>query len=286
MLLGRCRAAPTRAPRGLWEPTSAGRCKRVVRRVTITVLAAMSVFTWTAVAEAKELSSFRACGASGCKAIKDPRLLRGLIRAVEAQGEPVSVPTPAPAPFLRLDFWVRGDGAAGPSFVQYYAPSRGLVALNTDPGAWTWVRPGALVPLLDRVTTGVTPFPKPRIMRVTIGGRVVRDPASYARLFMLQGEAGDLPDEPDWKPIVIETAGPTPWSTSAATLEYSATKNVLWRSSQFVNVPSQLAAQLEARKSLAGSPSRSVPWVLLLGGLGGVALVVPTTILFRRRRPA
>lgn len=246
----------------------------------------MSFLAWTAIADAKVLSSFKACGASSCKAIKDPQLLRGLIRAVEAQGEPVSVPTPAPAPFLRLEFWVRGDVAAGPSFVQYYAPSRGLVALNTDPGAWTWVRPGALRLLLDRVTTGVTPFATPRISRVTIGGQTVRDPASYARLFTLQGEAKNLPDEPDWKPIRIETAGPTPWSTSAATLEYSASKNVLWRGSQFVDVPAGLAARLEARKSLIGSTSRSIPWVLLLGGFGGAALVVPTTFLLRRRRPA
>jgi hypothetical protein len=248
------------------------------------VLASSCLLVWTAAAQAKELSSFKACGSTGCRTIKDPQLLRTLIRAVEAQGEPVSVPTPVPAPFLRLEFWVRGDSTTAPSFVQYYVPSGGVVALNTDPDAWTWVRPGALRPLLDRVTTGVARFATPRISRVTIGGRPVRDPVSYARLFTLQGEADNLPGEPDWKPIVIETAQPSPWGKNAATLEYSASKNVLWRSIQFVHIPSGIAAQFESRKSLAASPSRSFPWVILFGGLGGAALVVPTTLLFRRRR--
>src|SRR6478736_3761627 len=81
-------------------------------------------------AQAKELSAFKACGVVGCKTVKDTALLRKLIRSVEAQGNPVSVPIPAPTAYLRLEFWVRGDLARGPSFVQYYAPSRGLLLLQ------------------------------------------------------------------------------------------------------------------------------------------------------------
>lgn len=267
------------------EPLSSQRCMGRVRCLGIAALAATSVLVWTAAAEAKELSSFKACGASGCKAIKDPQLLKGLIHSVEAQGDTVGVSTPAPASFLRLEFRVRGDEATGPSFVEYYAPSRGRVAFNTDPGALAWVRPAPAVrALLDRVITGVTPFATPRITRVTLGGKPVRDPASYARLFTLKGKAESFPDDPDWKPIAIEMGGPTPWSTSAANLEYSPSKNVLWRGSEFVLLPSGLSAQLEARKSLASSPTRRFPWVLVFGGLAGAALIVPPTVLFRRRR--
>jgi hypothetical protein len=250
--------------------------------VTLTAACALAV---AAPAQAKELSTFKACGAAGCKTVKDTSLLRKLIRSVEAQGNPVSVPIPAPTAYLRLEFWVRGDEAHGPSFVQYYAPARGLVSLQTDPGAWTWVRAGGLRPLLDRATLGVTPFAKPRISRVTIGGKPVQGPASYARLFTLQGKAESLPDEPDWQPIRIETRRAGPWSSHAATLEYSPSKNVLWRSIQFLNVPNDLATRLEAGKSLDAPSGASFPWALLLGGVGTAAVIVPGMFFYRRREP-
>jgi hypothetical protein len=235
-------------------------------------------------AAAKELSAVKVCGAGGCETVRSPALLRGLIRSVEAQGSPVSTATPLPSPYYRLEFWVRGDESNGPSFVQYYAPSRARVALSSDPGSWAWVGARALRPLLDRVSAGVRPFPTPRISQVTIGGRPVQDPASYARLFRLQGEAQDLPAEPDWRPIAIRMDDPGPWSTNAATLEYSPSTNVLWRSIEFVPVPTELASRLEARRSLAGRSNHSFPWAYLFGGLGGAAVILPTTLLARNRR--
>ena len=250
--------------------------------VTLSAACALAV---AAPAQAKELSAFKACGAAGCKTVKDTALLRKLIRSVEAQGNPVSVPIPAPTAYLRLEFWIRGDQAHGPSFVQYYAPGRGLVLLQTDPDAWTWVRAGGLRPLIDRAALGVTPFAKPRISRVTIGGRPVQGPASYARLFTLQGKAESLPDEPDWRPIRIVTGRPGPWSSHAATLEYSPSKNVLWRSIQFVKVPNDLAKRLEAGRSLDAPRGDSFPWILILGGAGTAAVIVPGTLICRRREP-
>ena len=254
------------------------------KRLGAATLLAAAALIGAGIAQGKELSAFKTCGPSGCISVTNRTLLRSLIHGVEAQGEAVRAPTPPPAPFLRLEFWVQGDLAAGPSFVQYYVPSRGLVALMTDPAAWTWVRPGILGALLDRVTTGVAPFEAPRISRVTIGGKSVRDPTSYVRLFRLQRKAESFPDEPDWQRIVIETAGPTPWSTRAATLEYSASTNVLWRGSQFVEVPSTLATRLEDRKSLAGGDESGFPWLRLAAGIGAASLIVPTALIFRRRR--
>lgn len=254
-------------------------------KALLVALSATCALVVAAPAEAKELSAFKACGAARCKTVTDTALLRKLIRSVEAQGNPISVPIPALTAYLRLEFWVRGDQAHGPSFVQYYAPARGLVSLQTDPDAWTWVRAGDLRPLLDRVTLGVTPFAKPRISRVTIGGKPVQGPASYARLFTLQGKAESVPDEPDWQPIRIDTGRAGPWSSNAATLEYSPSKNVLWRSIQFVKVPSDLAMRLEAGRSLGARSGDSFPWALLLGGVGTAAVIVPGTFLYRRRGP-
>src|SRR6185312_1801075 len=142
-----------------------------------------------------------------------------------------------------------------------------------------------LRPLMDRAALGVTPFAKPRISRVTIGGRPVQGPASYARLFTLQGKAESLPYEPDWRPIRIVTGLPCPWSSQAATLEYSPRKNVLWRSIQFVKVPNNLAERLEAGRSLDAPSGDSFPWVLILGGAGTAAVIVPGTLICRRREP-
>ena len=236
-------------------------------------------------AEAKELSSFRACGAAGCAETRDPALLRPLIHAIEFQGEPVSTRTPSPAPFLRLEFSMRGDDGKGPSFSQYYVPSLGNLAIETNPDAWSWVRAGRLQEIIDQVAAGVKPFPAPRIARVEIGGKLARDPASYTRLFQLRVPSDDYPADGNWKTIRLETARPSPWSTGAATLAYSPSTDVLWRGSEFVKVPSRLAARLEARESLAGATTGgSFPWTALLGGVGAAAIVVPATFLLRRRR--
>jgi hypothetical protein len=248
---------------------------------------ALAVFLSAGTAEAKELSSFRACGAAGCAETRDPALLRRLIRAVELQGEPVATRTPSPAPFLRLEFSARGDDGATPSFSQYYVPSLGNLAVETNPGVWTWVRAGRLRSLIDRVAVGVKPFPAPRIARVEIGGKVARDPASYTRLFHLRVPTDDYPDDGDWRTIRLETARPSPWSTGAATLAYSPSTDVLWRGSEFVKVPSRLAARLEARKSLAeATTASSFPWAAFLGGIGAAAVVVPAAFFVHRRRAA
>jgi hypothetical protein len=256
-----------------------------VQRFLVVVSLAAAVLVFAAVGEAKELTAFKACGAGGCKEITSPALLRSLIRGVEAQGEPVTTRTPAPAPYFRLEFTAKGDEGSTPSFTQYYTRSPALVAMETNPGAWTWVKAGPLRSLFDRVTVDVKPFAAPTIASVKVGGRAVTDPASYTRLFSLDSLTNDYPDNGDWTTIRLETAGSSPWSTGAATLEYSPGKNVLWRGAEFVKVPSALASRLEQRKSLAEAPdSGSFPWLALLGGVGGMALVVPATMFFRRRR--
>jgi hypothetical protein len=267
------------------EPARPDGCTDHVKaRLVAGALLASATLVWTASAHAKELAAFKVCGPSGCTSVADQTLLANLIRGVEAQGDAVRVGTPPPAPFLRLEYWVRGDLARGPSFVQYYVPSRGALALMSGPQAWIWVRPGTVKAVFDRVTGATAPFAAPRISAVAISGKTVRDPGSYARLFTLTGKAERFPDEPDWQQIVITTAAPGPWSTSAATLEYSKSTDVLWRGSEFVKVTRAVASRIEARRSLTGSTGPSFPWRLLFGGLGGAALIVPTAVFFRRRR--
>lgn len=258
-----------------------------MHRSILSMLVVISALALTTVAQAKELSAFRVCGAPGCNDVTDPALLRTLIRSVESQGAPVSVRTPRPAPFFRLEFSVKGDEARGPSFIQYYAPAEGAIAIETNPDAWTWIRAGELRALFDRVTAVAKPFPKPVVAHVLIGGKPTRDPASYARLFGLETETNDYPDNGDWMTISLETTTPTPWSSGAATLEYSPSKNVLWRGSEFLAVPSSIASRLEARESLRGSKTVSrggLAWLPLAGGIGGAALILAVCGQFYRRR--
>jgi hypothetical protein len=253
-------------------------------KIGAAALLTLGALMCVATAQAKELSAFKVCGAAGCTSVTDRAILRSLIRGVEAQGQAARVSTPPPSPFLRLEYWVRGDLASRPSFVQYYVPSRGVAALMTGPASWTWVQPNAANAVFRHLSKEVAPFPTPRISAVTIGGRAVRDPASYARLFAFELKAESFPGEPDWQRIVVNTTAPSPWSTSAATLEYSKSTNVLWRGSDFVQVPSSTASRMEARESLSTPAGNSFPWSFLFGGLGGAAVIIPTTVFFRRRR--
>jgi hypothetical protein len=240
----------------------------VVQRLAIVTLALSAALVWPAAAAAKQLSSFSACGASGCSEIKDAAVLRTLIRAVEGQRDPVHVATPAPAPFVRLDFRFKGEnGTSGPTVSQYYVPSRGAILLQTGPDAWTWVTAGSLRPVYGRVLRAVDPFPTPTISRVTVGHGVVLD---TTHLFSAKSTTYTVPDEPDWVPVRIHTSRPSPWSAPAATLEYSPSTHTLWRGTEFV----KLSTAVTSRKS------GSFPWIILLGAV----LIVPGAFFVRRRR--
>jgi hypothetical protein len=240
----------------------------VVQRFAIVTLAVSAAVVLPAAATAKQLSSFSACGASGCSEVTDAAELRTLIHAVEGQREPVHIPTPAPASFVRLDFRFKGDnGTNGPTVSQYYVPSRGAILLQTGPDAWTWVRAGSQRPVFDRARRGLEPFPTPTISRVTVGHDVVLD---TTRLFSAKATTYTVPDEPDWVPVRIQTNRPSPWSAPAATLEYSPSTHVLWRGTEFV----KLSTAVTSRQS------GSFPWIIFLGA----ALIVPGAFFARRRR--
>jgi hypothetical protein len=251
----------------------------------ITGFVAVCALAGSSAAQAKELASLKVCGASGCKEMSEPALLRAAISLAEIQGEPVTIHTPAPAPFLRLEFMVKGDEGSTPSFLQYYVPSRDAVTWRVGEGSWGWIRAGERRPLYEQATAGLKPFRKPTFTRVTIGGKPGVDPASYARLFQLNQPTSDYPYDSDWIRIELGSAKSSPWTTDAPTIEYSPSEQVLWRGTEFIKLPEAIAARLDARESLArATDDDSFPWPALFGGIGGAALVVPAALIFRRRR--
>jgi hypothetical protein len=256
----------------------------VKRLIPILLLVSLAL-ALTGPAQAKELSSFKACGAAGCKVVTAPATLRALIQALELQGEPVTTDTPAPAPFFRLEFTAKGDEGMSPSFTQYYVPSTGTIAIHPEAGSWAWIDAAALRSLFRKVTAGLTPYGRPTFTRAALGRDALAAPASYARLFTLHGSTDDLPAEADWIPITFGAAAPSPWTTQAATLEYSPSKNVLWRGVEYIKLPGRLAGNLEHHRSFAAAAATSgFPWVPLLAALGGAALLLGGAFIARRRR--
>ena len=111
-------------------------------RIAPAVLLVGFALASTAPASAKELTALEVCGAAGCTRITHRSVLRELIRAIEAHGHPVSVSTPSPAPFLRLDYYLRGHRNGRPDFppvgsfpLAAVAGAMGAAALAV-PAAW------------------------------------------------------------------------------------------------------------------------------------------------------
>jgi hypothetical protein len=256
-----------------------------VKRFPLVARVALLALVWSSTAQAKELASFEACGASGCKAVTEPAALRALMKGLQLQGEPVTTETPTPAPFFRLEFKVRGDEGMTPSFTQYYVPSAGTIAIQFDPGSSSWVKVGALDALYRKVTSGVKPYGTPTFTAAALGGKPLADPASYRRLFTLRGESDDFPSNPDWLPFTFKSSHPSPWTTHAATLEYSPSTNVLWRGVEYIKLSNRLAGNVEHQRSLAAPASGGgFPWVPLLGALGSAVVLGGGAFMVRRRR--
>jgi hypothetical protein len=254
------------------------------RSLPILVVVAFATLAWASGAHAKELASLKVCGASGCTEVESHALLRDAISLAEIQGEPVTIRTPPPARFFRLEFMVKGDEGSTPSFLQHYVPSHGAVAWRIGEGAWGWISVGERRALYERATAGLKPFRKPAITRATVNGESARDPGSYVRLFQLHRPTSDYPDQSDWIRIELGSATPSPWTTHAPTIEYSPSERILWRGTEFIKVPETIAARIDARKSLTGArKSDSFPWLALFGGLSGASLV-PVALILRRRR--
>jgi hypothetical protein len=135
------------------------------------------------------------------------------------------------------------------------------------------------------VRTG-TPAPAP-FFRLEFFGRADQI-AALAFTEYYTPRPARLPMQIDPSALALVEPGPlgmVPRSTGAATLEYAPGTDTLWRGSEFVSVPPGMASRLEARESLAAvAHGGSFPWLAVLGGVGGAALMVPTALLVRRRR--
>jgi hypothetical protein len=139
--------------------------------------------------------------------------------------------------------WMENDQRVG-----YYIPGAGKTRQLDPQGGALWLD------LEDARTvrswsTQLTPFAAPKFTRVTVGGRAVRNPASYAKLFGRGAEAFPI-ILPGWLQITFASATSTPWTDAAVDMRISRRGALLWENGTMVKIPLRLAQRIRAGKPL------------------------------------
>jgi hypothetical protein len=159
----------------------------------------------------------------------------------------------AVAPFLLVRWHWPGDPAERSA---YYVPSTGQVRQHeSDLTSWSDLQNAGNV---RAMTAKLTPFPVPRVTRVTVGGRAVRDPQSYLDIFGA-GKVWFSAILPRWLRITFTADAPSPWTDGADDYFISRKGRLLWIDGNIVRIPLQLAQRIRARRSLAPSALRAPP---------------------------
>jgi hypothetical protein len=145
---------------------------------------------------------------------------------------------------------VRWHWPGQPQNSAYYVPASGKVRQVDANGFLAWYD------LTDEsgvrtMTASLDPFPVPRLTRVTVGGRAVRDPQSYVRLFASGYEVfpGILPA---WLRIRLSAGAPSPWTDGATDVRIARRGGLVWIDGTILRIPLQLALQIRRGASLRG----------------------------------
>lgn len=244
-----------------------------MRKTALVTLAAAGLLLAPAgAAQAKEVTSLKICGASGCKESTDPEALRNWEPGTNS--DPASVSSTAPEPFYTVELGF-GDGQQTVHReTAYWLPRSGLMRFKSqalDP--WWKIFPNQAA-LYKDVSAGVDPL-TPRLVRATVAGRAVADPSSYLRLM------GSFPSLlfPKGKlhltHVVLRASEPNPWVDGAAALSFDAKRRILVRSDGYFRLPGGLVKLLTKRASLASSASSGSAngHTALYAGVGAGALV-------------
>jgi hypothetical protein len=226
-----------------------------MKRAAIAALLATSFLVVTAGAEAKEPpAGFQLCGSTGCATIGmndgEP-----LAISLFFGGGSVELWTPAvtPAPFYSL----RWSYQQGQLHTAYFVPGLNMVRFVGDSGSATvdprgtihWLRLDANArAILDRIATPLQPTPAPSPSTVMVGGKAVRDPASYLRLWSVGKPTYSWPRGGFLK-IKVTCDGASPWTDESARLGIARRGPFLLRDSTTLRIPAKLAQQVRARVS-------------------------------------
>jgi len=202
------------------------------------------VFLLAAAPAAGKGFDYRLCGASGCKRLPAGASFYGLF------GDREIAPPAAAAPYYELrGFDRKGREIGGLAYV----PSAHAVWRHFGTGfsvGATWTRLSRLEEVRWReVVRGLTPLAAPTVRRATVGGKPVRDPASYLALYdaarpRVTAFSGD-PLE-----IVLESGRPSPWTGPDAAFAFYPREGVLTIGGRILVLPAAVAERVRQRAGL------------------------------------
>lgn len=229
-----------------------------MRHVLAAALVAATTLAITGSAQAKAPpSGFELCGSSACEAISSSGDAEQLAIDLFYGGDNSSELWSARVPAAQF-FSVRWSFAPGATHFGYYVPLLNAFRYVGNPSAsdganegWVhWIRLGAGArAIFERLTAGMEPLPAPVPSRVTVGGKPVRDPSSYLRLWSV-GKATYTYPARGFMAIKTTCDLASPWTDPAATLQISRRGALLMRDSSVYRIPLQLARLVRARVSL------------------------------------
>jgi hypothetical protein len=217
-----------------------------MQRSFLVALAAAGALLITAGAQAKAPpDGVQICGATGvCASLawQDAETLPALW---SDQYEP-SAPAPA-SPF----YLIRWHWPNSPENTAYYVPRDGKILHVWQSGIVRWSDLPATTDTLRSKSAALEPFPVPKILSVTVGGRQAKDPQSYLRLFGRGHQ--DWPIlQPKWIAVKIIGDAPSPWTGAAADVWVSRRGSYLSIDGAIVKIPLQLARRIRRGASLLG----------------------------------
>jgi len=176
---------------------------------------------------------------------------------------------PAPAPFYTLGM-LYSDRTTSPR--AYYVPSAALIkSKGSIPGRgeaiWLHVGP-EVAGLLDRASQGLRPFRRPQVSWARSGNHWIKQPSSYARLYLLDGPAAADPAGPppslqyqtldrdawfaawapylervnaEWIRVQMGTRAPSPWDIRESFVWVGRRLDILKRDGQVIQIPAFVA---------------------------------------------
>jgi hypothetical protein len=229
-----------------------------MRHVLAAALFAAAILATTGSANAKAPpSGFELCGPNSCSSINTFGDAEPLAIDLFYGGGGSSELWSARVPPARF-FTIRWSFTTGGAHVGYYVPLLNVFRYVGDPGAATetttgmvhWIKlgPGARA-ILERLTSALEPYSAPVPSRVTVGGKPVRDPASYLRLWSVGKPTYTWP-EAGFMTIKTTCDLGSPWTDTAATLQISRRGAFLTRDATVYRIPARLARLVRARASL------------------------------------
>src|SRR5919204_2632167 len=165
------------------------------------LLAAAAALVAPASALAKEVTKLEVCGASGCNSTTDRAVLE---RIGEGSNGESTIAAPDLQPYYRLVYTVQAEPETF-QFTNFYIPGA-KATRGVDQRGYTHFYPVSpeFADSIESLARGLEPFPKPQILRVTIGRKVAADPASYERLLTLKARERYTATT-DWRRIKFAT---------------------------------------------------------------------------------